>query len=194
MHFEPGLPYHVYNRGIHLQTLFFANKHYWYFLQKIAREWTPYCSIERYCLLPDEFHIICFPNEFGCGPVFQKGNPSCLQFISRAIGHCQSGYARAINDELDRTGPLFKKKTSNKLLLQSDEEGRTFRDYYKTCGNYIEEKPVIAGLVNKAEDWPWSSRANPFHELNFEIDWSDDSSRLTVMKFPLLSQTKTLPE
>jgi len=29
--------------------------------------------------------------------------------------------------------------------------------YLQQCGKYIEENPVRAGLVKKAEDYPWSS-------------------------------------
>jgi putative transposase len=157
MHFEPGVPYHVYNRGINKQTIFFTARNYRFFLDKVRKEWAPFCTLEKFCLMPNHYHFICIPTAFGCEEILIKGTPSCLQRFSRRIGHTQASYANAINNERGTTGPLFKKKTRSKLLLTDYEIGGTHHDYYSTCGDYIEMNPVVAGLVTKAELWPWSS-------------------------------------
>jgi putative transposase len=160
MHFIEGLPYHIYNRGTNKQLIFFSESNYSYFLEKVRKAWAPFCTMEKHCLMPNHFHFICIPNHFGCEHILQMGAPCSLQRFSRAIGHALSRYTCAINRERNRTGVLFQKKTRCKLLLQEHEKGRSSRDYYATCGDYIEQNPVTAGLVLKAEDWRWSSASD----------------------------------
>jgi putative transposase len=157
MHFEPGYAYHVYNRGNNKQRLFFSDRNYQYFLDKIHDEWLPYCEIDRYCLMPNHFHFICIPNELACIAVRQKGEAAFLQKFSATIGHTQSSYAWAINKQQERTGSLFQKKAKNRVLHEGCGIGSTIPRYYITCAEYIEQNPVKAGLVKHAADWKWSS-------------------------------------
>jgi REP element-mobilizing transposase RayT len=48
------------------QTIFFAEKNYLFFLQKVRYEWLPYAEVLSYCLMPNHFHFIIVPNEEGC--------------------------------------------------------------------------------------------------------------------------------
>ncbi|MGH9772520.1 MAG: REP-associated tyrosine transposase [Candidatus Acidiferrales bacterium] len=60
--------------------------------------------------------------------------------------------ARAANLLLGRTGKPFWQYESYDHCIRSDTElGRVIR--------YVERNPVAAGLVEAAEDWPWSSAA-----------------------------------
>ncbi len=55
--------YHIFNRGINRQNIFFSDRNYLYFLQLIDRFLSEYISILAYCLLPNHFHLIIKVNE-----------------------------------------------------------------------------------------------------------------------------------
>ena len=62
-----------------------------------------------------------------------------------------SSYSQAINKQEGRTGSLFRQRTKSKLLENNDA-------YYPiVCFNYLHQNPVKAGLVNRMEDWEFSS-------------------------------------
>ncbi|MBP6432238.1 MAG: hypothetical protein KA319_10750 [Ferruginibacter sp.] len=159
MHFEPNLPYHVYNRGNNMQILFFTDANYIFFLQKIKTEWKPYCDILCYCLMPNHFHFMLIPNEEGCKYVSLGGKETHMQNLSKAIGKTLSSYTKAINIQNNTTGNLFQKKTKSKLLQEESSvaDSKIKQDYSATCFYYIHQNPLQAGLVNNLSDWIYSS-------------------------------------
>lgn len=62
----------------------------------------------------------------------------------------QSSYAKGINAQLNRSGNLFQQKTKAKFVSGEDK-------YALTAFCYIHQNPAAAGIVPKAEDWPYSS-------------------------------------
>ena len=66
MHFEANNAYHIYNRGNEKQTIFFAEKNYLFFLQKVKYEWLRYADVLAYCIMPNHFHFIIVPSLDGC--------------------------------------------------------------------------------------------------------------------------------
>jgi len=62
--------------------------------------------------------------------------------------------AREANEILNRTGMRFWQDESFDHWVRSEAQ-------FLRVKNYIEENPVKAGLVAKAEDWPWSSACRP---------------------------------
>ena len=159
MHFEPKLPYHVYNRGNNHQRIFFRPEHYLFFLRKIRREWHPHCDVLAWCLMPNHFHFVLAPKPAGCTLLLQKGKEVHLQALAYAIGKTLSSYTRAINKEQDKTGVLFQKKTKAKCLYQ-EELSNCSDQYLFNCICYVHQNPVEAGLVAAAADWPFSSAAD----------------------------------
>jgi type I restriction enzyme R subunit/putative DNA methylase len=79
-----------------------------------------------------------------------------LQKITRLL----KGYtARCANLVLGRTGQAFWQDESfDHWVRNSGEQGRIIQ--------YIENNPVTAGLVNKPEDWAWSSAARRAADAN----------------------------
>jgi putative transposase len=70
-----------------------------------------------------------------------------LQRITKSI---QNFSARQANAILGRTGqPFWQVESYDRWVRGSKAMGR--------IAHYIEENPVTAGLVDKAEDWRWSS-------------------------------------
>lgn len=61
-----------------------------------------------------------------------------------------SSYTRAINKQEERTGSLFQQNAKAKSLEENP-------DYPFICFHYIHQNPMSAGLVDKMEDWHYSS-------------------------------------
>lgn len=61
MHFDPHHAYHLYNRGNNKVKIFFEERNYAFFLNKIRKEWLPLCDIVNYTLMPNHFHLIIAP-------------------------------------------------------------------------------------------------------------------------------------
>ena len=62
--------------------------------------------------------------------------------------------AREANQILGRTGKAFWKDESYDHWVRDDDE-------LHRIIHYIERNPVAAGLVQRVEDWPWSSAREP---------------------------------
>ena len=69
-----GRFYHLFNRGINRQAIFFNEENYFYFLGLLDKYLTGYVSILAYCLLPNHFHLVIKVNEEITVPA--KGIPS----------------------------------------------------------------------------------------------------------------------
>lgn len=155
MHFEPGEAYHLYNRGNEKQLVFFSEKNYLFFLQKVRMEWMPFSDILAYTLMPNHFHFMLVPTKDGCRNIILKEKETHMQELSKAIGKTLSSYTQAINIEQKRTGNLFQKKTKAKCL--TDFDVRSVNPYLVTCVHYIHNNAYAANLVNSPFHWEFSS-------------------------------------
>lgn len=182
MHFQPNEVYHVYNRGNEKQTIFFSRNNYIFFLRKVRSEWLRYCDILVYCLMPNHFHFLLMPKAGGCTYVVLKEKETHIQNLSKAIGKTLSSYTQAINEEQNRTGNLFQKKTKAKWL--SEQDGTS--SYIVECGSYIHANPVAAGLVITELDWEYSSARDYYGVRNGTLCNKQlfmDLSGMSVMDF-----------
>ena len=123
-------------------------------------------NILAYCLMPTHIHLLLKEIE-------ENG-------ISKFINNTFNSYARYFNLKHKRKGPLWEGK-SKKIKINSDEQ-------LLHTTRYIHLNPVTAYLVNKPEDWPYSS----YHEYMNDIDAEDrickysneiDMGREQYMKF-----------
>jgi putative transposase len=156
MHFEPGQLYHLYNIGINTQPIFFSEKNYHYFLKKIKQEWLSFADVIAYTLLPTEIHFIISPNQYGCVNLEIQNKVTALQKLSLVIGCTLSSYTKAINNDMNRKGCLFHKKTKCTLLDQKTDCKLGWQDA-AFCMTQLHQKPVKRGLCLKPIDWKFSS-------------------------------------
>jgi putative transposase len=154
MHFEPGEFYHVYNRGNNRQPIFFNERNYLFFLKKVREQLLPFSDIIAYCLMPNHFHFLIRANENGLKERNSFGGKS-MQELAYRIGILLSSYSQAINKQNKTTGSLFQQKTKAKILSEINSGSRL--SYFEQCFHYIHQNPVIARLVKKIADWPYSS-------------------------------------
>jgi REP element-mobilizing transposase RayT len=91
-------------------------------------------ELEAWVVMPNHVHLLVRPSVA----------------LARITQWLKGGTARQANAILGRTGEPFWQDESFDHWVRSERElGRITA--------YIEENPVSAGLVEAAEDWPWSS-------------------------------------
>lgn len=136
MKFSEGNLYHIYNRGNNRQPVFFEERNYEFFRTKIRKHIIKYSELICYSLMPNHFHLM----------VHIKDN-KLENGLNNEIGVMLRSYTRAINLQEERTGSLFQQKTKAKNV----------NSHSVICFNYIHQNPLKAGLVDKIEDWEYSS-------------------------------------
>ncbi len=162
MKLERNFLYHVYNRGNNGEKIFYSQRNYLYFLEKIRDHLLPYSDILAWCLMPNHFHLV----------IIVRREMVVNRSINQSIGKMLSSYARAINKQEKRSGSLFQQHTKASCLnnnrrlrpswykLMGASKINSFDDchsYPVVCMNYVHMNPVNAGLVMDPLDWPWSS-------------------------------------
>jgi REP element-mobilizing transposase RayT len=122
--------------------------------------------LRAWVLLPDHWHAILYP-------------PYPLT-ISRVMESIKVGATKRINGSRGEVGLLFQPRFFDRAL-------RTVREYHEKV-EYINLNPVKAGLVDRPEDWPWSS----VHDYTGNIgDTPVTPSRLSVDRVSLAADPRT---
>ena len=133
----PGLPHHVTQRGNRRADVFFDDddrRRYLFLLGQYAERHG--LAIWAYCLMTNHVHFVAVPS----------GESS----LGRAFRYTHQAYAAWLNRKRRESGHLWQGRTFSCVL----DDPHTW-----ACVRYVERNPVRAGLVDRAEDWPWSSAA-----------------------------------
>ncbi len=143
---QPGL-YHVYNRGINKQPIFFSHGDYLHFKSLCNKYIIPRCQIIAWCLMPNHFHFIINVDSISLEPIIWGGNE--MPAITNGFQLLQSSYAKSTNYKENRTGSLFQQKTKSKFI---DDQ-----DHAVTAFWYLHQNPVKALLAENMWNWEYSS-------------------------------------
>ncbi len=131
----PELPHHVTQRGNRRERVFFSDADYELYRDLLreacARETV---AVWSYCLMPNHLHLIL--------------TPATPEGLGRALGKAHRRYSAFVNARNRVTGHLFQARFSSVVM---DE------DHLMAAARYVAMNPVRARLVERAEDWPWSS-------------------------------------
>ncbi len=127
--------FHIYNRGVNRNTVFFDDENYRFFIQRMSEYLTPELDVIAYCLMPNHFHFLV-----------QQHQPEA---ISTFMGRISKSYVQAVNMRFNRTGHLFEGKYK---INEIDTV-----QYLVHLSSYIHLNPVRAGLVNEVKDWRFRS-------------------------------------
>ena len=132
-----GLPHHITQRGNRREDVFFLDEDREIYLTWLQK----YCSIHKvhvlaYCLMTNHVHLIVVPQQ-------EDG----LQGVLKPL-HMR--YAQRINRRRGWSGHLWQGRFFSSPLDEA---------YLWFCVRYVERNPVRAGMVEQAEDYPWSSAA-----------------------------------
>jgi len=133
-----GMVYHVLNRANFRSRLFRTPAHYQAFLAIVGESLTfvP-MRILAYCLMPNHGHLVLYPRADG----------DLGKFLQRVtMTHTQRYHA---NTRTVGYGHVYQGRYKS-LRVESDR-------HFLALVRYVERNAKRAGLVPKAEDWPWSS-------------------------------------
>ena len=131
----PGIPHHVTQRGNRRQTVFFSEQDYALYL-RLLHHWCAKAGtrIWAWCLMPNHVHLILVPSH-------EDG-------LRAALGEAHRRYTRHVNLREDWRGHLWQSRFAS---FPMDEA------WLIACARYVELNPVRAGLVERPEQWRWSS-------------------------------------
>ncbi|MDM8546292.1 transposase [Candidatus Venteria ishoeyi] len=131
------LPHHIIQRGNRRGNVFFTDED-----RDVYLEWLQeYCQkheveILAYCLMTNHVHLVAAPKtESGLQRVFKPIHMRYAQYINRQYGW---------------SGHLWQGRFFSSPLDEA---------YLWFCVRYVERNPVRAGMVERAEDYLWSSAA-----------------------------------
>jgi len=131
----PGAFYHVISRGERLENIFFYDNDRLKFLEKL-RETVNKFSLKIHCyvLMSNHFHLLMETPE---------GN------LSKAMHFLNTSYANWFKSKHQIVGSLFQGRYKS-ILVEKDA-------YLLTLSAYIHLNPVRAGIVDKPDEYAWSS-------------------------------------
>lgn len=145
MQFTEGSFYHIYNRGNDKRIIFFEERNYQFFIEKIKRYIEPHCEILAWCLMPNHFHLLIMATTSSL--VIVRENPIPINALTEEFRMLLSSYTKAIQKQEGTVGNLFQQKTKFKCADQ----------YPTEVFHYIHQNPLRAGLCNTLDDYRWSS-------------------------------------
>jgi putative transposase len=131
----PGLSYHVTHRGNRRADIFLSDEDRLLYL-KLMRDYAVRAGLEfrAWCLMSSHVHFV----------VVAEREDS----LSRGIGLAHRRFAAWLNARHGWLGHLW----ANRFFSTPLDETHLWR-----AVRYVERNPVRAGLVARAEEWPWSS-------------------------------------
>ena len=134
----PGAWYHVMNRGLNRNLIFFDSEGHQLFLDTLAEACTLFnVQVAAYCLMPNHYHALIHTPE---------GN------LSRFMRHLNGVYTQRINRKRKRDGPLFRGRYKG-ILVQEES-------YLLQVVKYIHHNPLKARMVSTLREFPWSSHSS----------------------------------
>lgn len=161
----PEFPHHVVQRGNNKSNIFIDEQDFKTYLELIARHAERSKSgILAYCIMTNHAHLLVKPPETVSLPSMMHG-----------LGQ---GYALHVHKKYQKTGRLWENRYFSSIV---DHEA-----YLWAVVRYIEQNPVRAKIVTKAEDYPYSSakahiNGEPDQLLSEAI--FDESERKEYIKF-----------
>jgi putative transposase len=152
---------------------------------------SPYADIVAWCIMPNHFHLMVYVKEVELKS--ESDSLSSRETITEntktrtfndSIGLLLRSYTQAINIKENRTGSLFKTHCKAECITKPEGIVPSFfktnsgtlihvlmpeKAYPQVCFNYIHLNPVKAGLVDKPEDWEFSSYRDYAGERNGKL-------------------------
>lgn len=177
--FVNGEIYHLYNRGLGKQNIFFSNRDYSIFLDSLfyyqitnpklkfslgknnqsvhPDKSNKLVEIICYCLMPNHFHLLV-----------RQVKENGVSTFMRRFGN---SYTRYINIKYNRPGPLFQ-GVFKAVLIETNEQ-------LVHVSRYIHLNPLVANLVRNLKLYRWSSYLD-FIGLNLNTNLN---SRIVAEQF-----------
>lgn len=131
----PGRAHHVTQRGNRRADVFFDEADRRRYLTLLSEYKQRYgLEIVAYCLMTNHVHLVAIP--------------ATAEAMGRALHDTHQAYAVHVNRKQAETGHLWQGRFYSAVL-----DG----PHFWSAIRYVERNPVRAGLVARAEEYPWSS-------------------------------------
>jgi putative transposase len=155
-----GYPHHITQRGNNKEKVFSADEDRRFYLEVLQRYGNKHgIEILAYCLMGNHVHIF--------------GVPDKDTSLAKGIGGTNLMYTQYINRKYNRSGRLWQNRFFSAIV---EEE-----PYLWAVMRYIEQNPVRAKIVKRAEEYQWSSAMA--HVIGIKDDvlsrqsWFNDEER-----------------
>lgn len=131
----PEVPHHVTQRGNRRLPVFFSDDDRADYLALVAQAAKANDTIcLAWCLMDNHVHLFLVPRSGGG--------------LRATLGEAHRRYTRRVNFREGWRGHLFQGRFASYPMDEA---------HMMAAVRYVENNPVAAGLVERAEDWPWSS-------------------------------------
>jgi putative transposase len=131
----PHVAHHVVQRGNRRQTLFFDDPDWRAYLDLLGEACARHDTrCLAWCLMGNHVHLILVP--------------ATRDGLRAPLASVHTAYSQRINRRQELSGHLFQGRFASYPMDDA---------HLMVAARYIENNPVAAGLVRRAEDWPWSS-------------------------------------
>ena len=150
--------FHVLNRGNARSQIFEKDQDYKAFERVIAETArTRSVRILAYCIMPNHWHMVLWPRDGELGKFVQRLTTTHV-----------------------RRWHLYRHSVGNGHLYQGTYKSFPVQDdnHFLAVCRYVEQNPLRANLVEKAEDWRWSS-------LGLRTAGILDSTRPVLSEWPV---------
>ena len=131
-----GYPHHVTQRGNNRTTVFFDDEDRHTYLKFLSIYTQKHqLQIWAYCLMSNHIHLLAVPESESS--------------LARGIGLTNQVYTQYLNRKLKQSGRIWQNRFFS-CVIENNQ-------YLWAVARYIECNPIKTGLVQKAEDYHWSS-------------------------------------
>jgi putative transposase len=135
---DAGYVYHVLNRAVGRATLFHKPGDYAAFEKILRQAWERTgMRLLSYLLMPNHWHLVVWPEQDGALSTYAQW--LTVTHVRRWHAHYHS----------EGTGPIYQGRFKS-FPVQQD-------DHFLTLCRYVERNALRANLVERAENWRWSS-------------------------------------
>jgi len=168
--------YHIYNRGVNGENIFYEERNYDLFLNLYEKHLSPVTELFAYCMLRNHFHVSVrtkseneilktlrvssVDNRQNGQESLPKGKTSRARkplgseglgskYVSDQFSNFFNAYAKTINKAYGRTGSLFQ-HPFGRVPITSD------RQFWNVIA-YIHQNPQKHKFVDDFRDWKYSS-------------------------------------
>ncbi len=131
----PGVAHHVTQRGTDRQIVFYTRRDRQVYLGLLKEHsMRAGLTVLAYCLMPNHVHLVVVPNE--------------EDTLAVALRRTHGRYAQYLNARRRRSGHLWQNRFFSCPLDHA---------HLWAALRYVERNPVRAGMVDRAEEYAWSS-------------------------------------
>jgi len=132
----PDCPHHIIHRGHNREPVFLGEGDYRHYLRNLFELKRMFrCRVYAYCLMPNHVHLLLDP-----GP-----DPKNLSLLMKHLAGRQARYCNRVQGS---SGAVWEGRFRSSPVAP---------EYVPPCCWYIELNPVRAYLVDRPEDYGWSS-------------------------------------